>query len=305
MARRMFSPDVVCSDHFLDMSTSARELYFQFGMYCDDDGFLSPKKIMRMLGAAQGDLLALLDNGYVIPFESGVIVITHQRRNNQIRKDWYHPTVYQEEYKKLRCVQGKYIYVNEIGTEPVNIGKVRLGKNIPVSFDTASSPPKLEPVVHHSGEDYGRNNDFGVEVEFHPTIDDGPFDVHLGTAEGVQHLKIDQSEKPGTRKSRGPKKSPEDPKISRKIIAILCEEQKMDAPDGHFVNDNLFYVAGLLKKLKTQLIAMGNSEADFTDDFLCMEFRALIQNMEPFWKKNATSIKFIHYNFQKIVNQIK
>ncbi len=36
----MFSLDVVNTDRFLDMSTSARLLYFDLGMRADDEGFV-------------------------------------------------------------------------------------------------------------------------------------------------------------------------------------------------------------------------------------------------------------------------
>jgi hypothetical protein len=47
--RRMFSQKIIGSDAFLEMSVSARELYFQLGMYADDDGFINPNKIIRMV----------------------------------------------------------------------------------------------------------------------------------------------------------------------------------------------------------------------------------------------------------------
>lgn len=99
--RRMFSPTIVGSDIFLDMSTATRELYFQLGMYADDDGFISPRKIMRMIGASDDDLRTLIIKNFVIPFESGVIVIRHWKENNQIRWDRYHATTFSNEKAKL------------------------------------------------------------------------------------------------------------------------------------------------------------------------------------------------------------
>lgn len=132
MARRMFSPQIVSSDAFLDMPTSSRELYFQFGMAADDDGFVNPRKIMRIVGASEDDLRVLVGKRFVLPFDNGVIVIKHWKINNLVRKDWYKETAYLEQKKKLFLKQnGAYTEDSSRGlplvNELVNVGKVRLG----------------------------------------------------------------------------------------------------------------------------------------------------------------------------------
>src|SRR3990167_4760991 len=102
MARRMFSPQIVDSDAFLDMSPTAQNLYFHLGMRADDDGFVgNPKKILRMVGGNDDDFKILLAKRFVLTFENGVIVIKHWRINNLVRKDWYQPTQYIEEKRTL------------------------------------------------------------------------------------------------------------------------------------------------------------------------------------------------------------
>lgn len=95
--RRMFSKEIVGSDDFLDLPVSSRELYFQLGMYADDDGFVTPKKVIRMVGSSDDDLKVLIAKKFVLPFQSGVIVIKHWKDNNFIRKDTYQPTIYRNE----------------------------------------------------------------------------------------------------------------------------------------------------------------------------------------------------------------
>ena len=74
--KRMFSLDVVNTDRFLDMSISARLLYFDLGMRADDEGFVgSPNMIIRSTGNTHESMSELIEQGYVIPFQSGVIVI--------------------------------------------------------------------------------------------------------------------------------------------------------------------------------------------------------------------------------------
>lgn len=97
----MFSPEIVNSDVFLEMPPSTQALYFQLGMKADDDGFVSPKMVMRTIGSTDDELRVLVGKRFVIPFENGVLVIKHWRMNNFIRKDRYKPTPYLDEKNKL------------------------------------------------------------------------------------------------------------------------------------------------------------------------------------------------------------
>lgn len=106
--RRMVSISLIDDDRFLDMSQGAQFLYFHLTMRADDDGFITPKKVMRLVGASQKDLDALINAGFLISFESGVVVITHWRVNNTIRKDRYTPTSYQKEFNELTVNNGVY-----------------------------------------------------------------------------------------------------------------------------------------------------------------------------------------------------
>lgn len=111
----MFSPQIVDSDAFLDMPSSAQALYFHLGMRADDDGFVgNPKKILRIMGAGDDDLKILIAKRFVLVFETGVIVIKHWKLNNLVRKDWYKETIYLEEKNGLKLKK------NGIYTEVVN-----------------------------------------------------------------------------------------------------------------------------------------------------------------------------------------
>lgn len=103
MARkRMFDIEIVDTDLFLEMPQSTQNLYFHLGMRADDDGFVSnPKKIIRTIGANNDDLKILITKKFIIPFESGVIVIRHWKINNYLRKDRYTETLYKEEKRLL------------------------------------------------------------------------------------------------------------------------------------------------------------------------------------------------------------
>lgn len=134
--KRMFSQKIIDSDAFLDMPTSAQALYFHLGMRADDDGFVNnPKKIRTFVGAADDDLKLLIAKNFLIPFESGVVVIKHWRIHNYIQKDRYTPTAYTEELAQLEVKENKaYTLVSSLDTACIQNGhKVdaqnRLDKN--------------------------------------------------------------------------------------------------------------------------------------------------------------------------------
>ena len=112
--RRMFSLDVVNTDLFLDMPVSAQCLYFHLGMRADDDGFIaSPKQIMRMATCTQDDMKILVSKGFVIPFESGIVVIRHWKQHNYIQSDRYRKTKYTEEKDRLELKDNVYVLDTE------------------------------------------------------------------------------------------------------------------------------------------------------------------------------------------------
>lgn len=118
--RRMFARSVVCSDRFLDMPVSARELYFQLGMQTDDDGFVgNPRTVTRSCGASVDDMKVLAAKGFVTLFESGVLHITDFATCNTIRKDRYHETIYANEKRILNSGDNQAATIPQPGgTQP-------------------------------------------------------------------------------------------------------------------------------------------------------------------------------------------
>ena len=82
----------------------------------------------------KASILMLIAKNFIIPFESGVVVVKHWRINNYIRSDRYVPTVYTEEKNML--IEKKnhaYSLKNQqgipVGIPMVSIDKNRLDKN--------------------------------------------------------------------------------------------------------------------------------------------------------------------------------
>ena len=100
--KRMFDKTITNSDDFIEMPDSSQNLYFHLSMNADDDGFVNNwKTIMRMTGHKEDDLKVLIAKQFIIPFDSGVIVIRHWRINNYLRSDRYSETKFQKEKQKL------------------------------------------------------------------------------------------------------------------------------------------------------------------------------------------------------------
>jgi len=100
--RRMFSLDIIDTDHFLEMPQSSRLLYYELCMRADDDGFISsPKKIQKAVGCTEDDFKVLITKKFIIPFDTGIIVITHWKIHNYLRNDRYKETLYVNEKRQL------------------------------------------------------------------------------------------------------------------------------------------------------------------------------------------------------------
>ena len=143
----MFAKTIIDSDAFLDMSLTAQALYFHLSMRADDDGFINnPKKVQRMIGASDDDFRILIAKSFLIPFQSGIVVIKHWRIHNYIQADRYKETVYTEEKSLLtikenkaytynlpegnsQCIQNGYSLETQVRLGKDSLGKDSLGKD--------------------------------------------------------------------------------------------------------------------------------------------------------------------------------
>lgn len=136
--RRMISKKIVDTDSFMDMPMSTRLLYYELNWRADDDGFVaSPKKIIKLSGCSDDDIKLLFMKNFVIPFDSGIILITDWRIHNSIQKDRYHETQYLDEKSQVSIApNGSYVSpvdrkciqdVSKMETE-ARLGKASLGK---------------------------------------------------------------------------------------------------------------------------------------------------------------------------------
>lgn len=160
----MFSKKIVETDFFMEMSPTAKLLYFYLNMSADDDGFVgNPKTIKLISGATDDDLKILIAKQFIIPFDSGVIVIKDWKIHNYIQKDRYNQTQYLDEKKQLlveengtytKCIQD----VSSLDTQ-VRLGKSkdRLGKNNNTMSDKSDDVIPYSEIISYLNEKTGRS----------------------------------------------------------------------------------------------------------------------------------------------------
>ncbi len=189
--RRMFAKTIIDSDAFLDMPLSSHALYFHLSMRADDDGFINnPKKIQRMIGASDDDLKLLIAKNFIIPFESGIVVIKHWRIHNYIRNDRYKSTVYEEEKSML-------------DTKDNNAYTLRPTSGIPVGIPSgipkcSQSGYQMETQVRLGKDSIDKDNNIGaksaqpipVEGEISPEYQETGQDTTQDSPKGRKRLNL-------------------------------------------------------------------------------------------------------------------
>lgn len=119
--KRMFDRAVIETEKFMDMPMSSKGLYFLLGMAADDEGFVSAKSVLRVHGGTDDDLNILLAKGFCIRCPSGIIIITHWRKNNWLDSRRLRKSEYTEDKKSIALTNnGDYV---------LSIGLARIEEN--------------------------------------------------------------------------------------------------------------------------------------------------------------------------------
>ena len=103
-------------------------------MGADDEGFIDKAKtIQRTIGASDDDMKLLIAKGFLIPFDSGVVVVRHWRIHNYIQADRFQATIYQNEKEQLDFDKSKIASIKPLDQCIQNVSKmdtqVRLGED--------------------------------------------------------------------------------------------------------------------------------------------------------------------------------
>lgn len=128
--KRMFSQKIVQSDAFCSLSFSAQALYFHLNMAADDDGVIgctnriinglchpeNEKIYKKQQRELKNSLQELIEKRFILSFCDGVCVIKHWKMMNNIKKDRYKPTSYQDIISEL-TIKENQAYTEKNGDE--------------------------------------------------------------------------------------------------------------------------------------------------------------------------------------------
>lgn len=170
--RRMFAKSIISSGRFLRMPPSSRLLYYDLGMYADDDGVVEAFSVMRQTQATEDDLRVLVSKGFVRILNDELVAhITDWKVNNFIRNDRYHPSIYTDLLLQLTDGSTDGIpTVNQRDTE-VSIGKVSIGKDSIDNYSSDDGKKKSRFVPPTVGEVSAYINEKGYHVDAEQFID--------------------------------------------------------------------------------------------------------------------------------------
>ena len=181
--RRMFAKSVIGSARFLRMPPTSRLLYYDLGMQADDDGIVEAFSVMRTTGATEDDLRVLASKGLVTVLNEDLVThIADWNRNNLIKKDRYHPSVYHEMLVQMNGGTKAEPFWNPSGTqmEPeVRLGKDRLDKGSKEDTDVSSCAepetvpaPPIITLPLNDGSEYGVTEEQCQEwAKLYPAVD--------------------------------------------------------------------------------------------------------------------------------------
>ena len=161
--RRMLARGIMEEDLLLSLSAKLQIYYTHLILQADDDGFVDRiRSIRKMLGVREKDVQLLVDRGYLIPFESSVMAITHWHIHNRVRKDTYTPTKYTRERAALEIdATGIYRLRNDPVTDVEQecaVGKERVDK------DSRVQERKRMDAIIRQARELGISDSFSVPV---------------------------------------------------------------------------------------------------------------------------------------------
>lgn len=141
--KRMFDRAIIETDNFLDLPDSGKALYFLLGVEADDEGFVSTKRVMRLYQIAEDNLKILMAKNFVIPFESGVVVITGWHKNNWLDSRRIKPTEYKDEKQKLLLTESKeYVLSKRLASASLEESSIEENSIEQNSIEKINAPTK-------------------------------------------------------------------------------------------------------------------------------------------------------------------
>ncbi len=157
--KRMFSLSVCATDSFLEMPFEAQCLYFHLNLYADDYGLLGNcKMITKMVGIPEKYLSVLIESGFLIRFDSGVIIIVHWLVHNTLKNDRIKETIYKKEYSLISINESK---IYEL-TNATLIHESHVSTSDTVNSVRIQNGSKMETEI---SKDYNKGDDYRLDKD--------------------------------------------------------------------------------------------------------------------------------------------
>ena len=180
--KRSFNLSVLLEEALQSLPYQTRWLYVLLNFEADNDGFIRTSEyVLRTSSCTEQDLEALISAGYLLRFESGVLLIKHWIRHNSVRPSRRGTTMFKEEWNLVTPdVSGLYRLKSELLEEHQDVspeGSLNVGqKDI---FQTqkkrkqsskpetshVKSPPRFVPPSLDEVKDYIREHKYQVDAE--------------------------------------------------------------------------------------------------------------------------------------------
>lgn len=169
----MLNKTVVESDPFFEMPADSQALYMHLVLNADDEGFVgNPETIRRMTGFSKDSLKLLIAKGFLISFQSGVVVVTHWEMQNKIQPSRKTKTIFTDE-KGLLLVdeQGKYLIFNN-SSEPCQQDTDKMSEECQRVADKTSEQVSIDKYsIDKSSIELGKYRESIEKVEDRESID--------------------------------------------------------------------------------------------------------------------------------------
>ena len=111
--RRMFSIVLINSDAFIDLSNSAKVVYFYLMSKADDDGFVNGiTSVIRVTKCKSTDVDELIIKGFLIKLSEKVYIISHWKQQNIIQPSKKQQTL-MNEYKDCIELEDEVYHLSE------------------------------------------------------------------------------------------------------------------------------------------------------------------------------------------------
>ena len=152
--RRMLSIPIIETDKFYNLTAASQAFYMHLNLNADDDGVVDKVNlIMGQMRLRRKCYQELVDGGYIIELEEGLIAITHWHQHNQIRKERYIRGEHLERLSSLSLQEnGRFIKASSAFLGDKCVPQDSIDKDSTVKDSTVEYSIAKDRVAEHRAE---------------------------------------------------------------------------------------------------------------------------------------------------------